>query len=110
MYHREGTAWATHVPPGIRYGCREMAAITWIPHSLRPGTPGGVSASAAGSRTRLLRQAGEMLQLEEGHPRDASKEGQRERAQGPRDQLGGCGGSLRREPEMTQEMVERGEK
>ena len=51
-----------------------------------------------------------MLQLEEGHPRDASKEGQRERAQGPRDQLGGCRGSLRREPEMTQEMVERGEK
>lgn len=56
VYHRKGTAWGTCVSQGVRYRCREVAARTWTPHSLWPGIPGGVSASATGSHRRLLRQ------------------------------------------------------
>lgn len=57
VYHRKGTAQGTCVSQGVGYRCREVAARTRVPHSLCPGIPGGVSASATGSHRRLLRQS-----------------------------------------------------
>lgn len=44
VYHGEGTVWGLHVSQGVGYRCREVAARAGTPHSLWPGTPGGVSA------------------------------------------------------------------
>lgn len=100
--HGEGTAWGTHVSQGVGYRCREVVAGTRIPHSLWPGTPGGVSASVTGSHRRLLREGERCSNLRRVSsvmpPKRIGGRGRRGQETPP----GGCGDSPRwREPKMT---------